>query len=271
MSPESRAVNSSYQRRAMAAVSRLRARPLSAGNVRAAASVIPSAGIRCRDEPVEQDRLLKSDIIVIVRGEPVAAREHLAASFGVKRFIRVPDCRASEAGEIGHPAEKHEEQSRPAHRPEFYLSLCRPRPLARSTPETHTCPLLRSSVRRSIGGSSATVPSARSSSRGITCPRQPARDRGRRSGRGGVARGYSRADRHHHRCTCHQRSASDSWMRWRRPVRRRCGSILAPRAMHSWRRRGQSASNPSRPAASWASACHRISSRGFTQTRSRKP
>ena len=90
-------------------------------------------GIRCRDEPVEQDRLLKSDIIVIVGGEPVAAREHLASSLGVERFIRVPNCRASEAGEIGHPAEKDEEQSRTAHCPEFYLRLCcTSEPLGRS-------------------------------------------------------------------------------------------------------------------------------------------
>ena len=97
MAPASRPVDSSYHRRPIANVASARPMPASAGPEPRLGFADPERRKRAGDEPVEEDRLLKPGFVVVVRRQPVAELDHLAAGFGVERFVGVPDRRPAQA------------------------------------------------------------------------------------------------------------------------------------------------------------------------------
>ena len=64
-------------------------------------------------QPVVQNRFLKAFLLVEVRGDPVAARHHLARGFSVKRFVGIGDGRTAEPGEKRQRAQQQEDDRAP--------------------------------------------------------------------------------------------------------------------------------------------------------------
>ena len=77
--------------------------------------VDPRDEVASRHHPVEEDRLLKACLEVVVRRDPVAAADHLAAGLRIECLVGVADGRAAEAREKRGAANDQQQESRPAH------------------------------------------------------------------------------------------------------------------------------------------------------------
>ena len=73
-----------------------------------------------RHEPVEQDRLLEAELVVVVRRQPVARDDHLPGRFRVERLVRISDRAAAEACEKRQEADQAEYEHMPRHAGGFY-------------------------------------------------------------------------------------------------------------------------------------------------------
>ena len=62
-----------------------------------------------RRQPVVEHRFLEPILAVVVRRDPVAARDHLACGLGVERLVGIGDRRSAESDEERQDAEEHQE------------------------------------------------------------------------------------------------------------------------------------------------------------------
>ena len=69
---------------------------------------------QCR-QPVVQDGLLKSILVVVVRGDPVTALHHLARGFGVEGLVGIGDGRPSQAREERQERQQDEKRDGTPH------------------------------------------------------------------------------------------------------------------------------------------------------------
>ena len=120
MAPDSSATPSSNQRLAQAAVTRTRPMPDSAAQSRAAGFARPAGGGEGGGgQPVVEDGLLETGLVVVKGRDEIARHDHLASGLGVESLVGVGNRTPAQPHQEGEGGQQYQWQGQPTHEPPF--------------------------------------------------------------------------------------------------------------------------------------------------------